>query len=66
MFILSHIVGCGALPVIVAQNKCDMPIHADVPGHDAMIQWATANGKRACVASHWQRHVTFTQESLAL
>jgi hypothetical protein len=40
-----HIAGCGALPVIVAQNKCDMPMHADVPGQDAMIQWAAANGK---------------------
>lgn len=43
---LTPIVGCGALPVIIAQNKCDLPMHADVPGHDAMIQWSAANGKQ--------------------
>ena len=50
---LTHIAGCGALPVIIAQNKCDLPMHADVPGHDAMIQWAAANGKLSEGACAW-------------
>jgi GTPase SAR1 family protein len=34
----------GQLPIIVMQNKCDLPMHADIPAHDAMIQWAITNG----------------------
>jgi GTPase SAR1 family protein len=34
------------IPIVVMQNKCDqVSIHPDIPTDDAMVQWATTNGK---------------------
>ncbi len=37
----------GKVPIIVMQNKCDLPKHADIPDHDAMHAWVASSGKCA-------------------